>query len=884
MNFNIYIKIIFQAVFISSYSLFPREFFTRMRFIASLFTAACILAVGDAASKTAASSSSQTAQRTHKQSSSSTRSTAFAPTGFTNTSSGACASVSVMIRRSPDEPIVAASTALECLKSVPLNVNRSISFIEFIEPYLQLQSTLAYLKNPPQGWLFPGVDVLGGLTQMKTLLLSGEYKTQWDFERDIWSLVNILPHDLHFNLPLPLISSVFEFAVRGGSLVSVSSDGLSLPKVFFKMDLDQTTKAKNATFTPSAIVKINGQDANTFLQKTSQSLSNFNDPDATYNQLFFSPAFNVSGGGNVFNVRQMLGFTSDFYNYTFENGTTKSLQNVAEALISFDGIDSGQSLFDALNPLPSTTTESAAASATSSVRITTTTSLVGYPTPIVIHRDGYVSGYFLPNSSVAVLVMQGFIDPAETDTDTPLLQSEVVASFLSSCRKHNKTKLIVDVQANGGGAVIEGYDTFQRILPSLEPFGASRMGNTEVGKFLGSVFTENLEIGGVPDANYEFEAQTYMDINGKPFSNWSALDPPDTIYNDTFTAQTRFVPEYFTSEIPRNGSLALGPQIFESKNIVLLYDGSCGSTCAVFSEFMKSQGGVRSGIANIPFTAVVMGGRPQTGPMQGVAGSKGSEVLTFSEIDSYLAQVLQTIANLTLNSLSIPSAPSTASTPLGAIAPWPLGDSTYQGANSRLNFRDNICQNDSSFTPLQFIYEASNCRLFYKEEDMYDMQGLWKRIENTVWGDGKCVEGSTTTGDGSFPSGAEDSVRYSSAVDSQVVVDSQPGLIAGSSETGGPPYRSANATTTIKSGYLAHTGSLTTTAVSISISSSANGGSGAKTTSSAGTSMATTAAAASASGTSIGSAVTAQFNGRATCVRETWWMLAFTAVVGGLLA
>lgn len=114
-----------------------------------------------------------------------------------------------------------------------MNINRSVAFIEFIEPYIQFQSTLAYLKNPPPGWLFPGVDVLGGLTQMKALLLSGGYKTQWDFEKDVWSLVNILPHDFHFNLPLPLVS-VFEFAVLKGSLVSISSDGLSLPKVFFK--------------------------------------------------------------------------------------------------------------------------------------------------------------------------------------------------------------------------------------------------------------------------------------------------------------------------------------------------------------------------------------------------------------------------------------------------------------------------------------------------------------------------------------------------------------------------------------------------------------------------------------------------------------------------
>ncbi|TGO32662.1 hypothetical protein BHYA_0298g00100 [Botrytis hyacinthi] len=279
-----------------------------------------------------------------------------------------------------------------------------------------------------------------------------------------------------------------------------------------------------------------------------------------------------------------------------------------------------------------------------------------------------------------------------------------------------------------------------------------------------------------------------------------------------------------------------------------------------------------------------MGGRPQNGPMQGVAGSKGSEIPTFSQIGSYLTQVPQIIAKLTLNLLSIPSTPSTASIPLGAITPWLLGDSTYQAANSRFNFRNNMHQSDSSSAPLQFIYEASKCRLSYKKKDMYDMQGFWKRSEKTLWGNVKCVEGSTATVERSFPSGAEDTVGYLSAVESKVVVDSQPGLISGSSGKGVPPYSTANSTMTIKSGYLAPTGSLTTTIVRISIGSSANGGSGAKITSSAGTSTTTRAAAASTSGISIGSAVTAQFNGRATCVKEAWWMLALTAAVGGLLA
>ncbi|KAF7890909.1 uncharacterized protein EAF01_010718 [Botrytis porri] len=82
---------------------------------------------------------------------------------------------------------------------------------------------------------------------------------------------------------------------------------------------------------------------------------------------------------------------------------------------------------------------------------------------------------------------------------------------------------------------------------------------------------------------------------------------------------------------------------------------------------MKSQGGVRS---------VVMCGRPQTGPVQGVAGSKGSEVLTFSQIDSYLTQIPQTISNISLNALPIPSTPPTASIPLPMVADSVLNEAS----------------------------------------------------------------------------------------------------------------------------------------------------------------------------------------------------------------
>lgn len=42
-------------------------------------------------------------------------------------------------------------------------------------------------------------------------------------------------------------------------------------------------------------------------------------------------------------------------------------------------------------------------------------------------------------------------------------------------------------------------------------------------------------------------------------------------------------------------------QPFAAENILLLYDGYCASTCTIFSEFLRVQGGVRS---------VTFGGRP----------------------------------------------------------------------------------------------------------------------------------------------------------------------------------------------------------------------------------------------------------------------------------
>jgi len=59
-------------------------------------------------------------------------------------------------------------------------------------PYLSFQSTIGYLKKPPQGYLLPPIDVIGGAVAIREKLRKGGYKIQLEFVSDIYQLVRPL--------------------------------------------------------------------------------------------------------------------------------------------------------------------------------------------------------------------------------------------------------------------------------------------------------------------------------------------------------------------------------------------------------------------------------------------------------------------------------------------------------------------------------------------------------------------------------------------------------------------------------------------------------------------------------------------------------------------
>ena len=85
-----------------------------------------------------------------------------------------------------DAPLINPATAWECLKSTPFDTVKAKAFIEEIKKYVASQSTLAYLKNPPKGYLMPAVDILGEIEKVKETI----YNSHYDFDVAIYKVMN----------------------------------------------------------------------------------------------------------------------------------------------------------------------------------------------------------------------------------------------------------------------------------------------------------------------------------------------------------------------------------------------------------------------------------------------------------------------------------------------------------------------------------------------------------------------------------------------------------------------------------------------------------------------------------------------------------------------
>jgi hypothetical protein len=488
-------------------------------------------------------------------------------------------------------------------------------------------------------------------------------------------------------------------------------------------------------FTPSPVSTINGEDAVAFLENWSQ-LGALNDPDSLYNSVFYSKPFaaELPTWQGYFDGSGRFGYIFPGLTTTlgFKNGTTRTYKSVANVIGDFTGVTDAQTMYEVFcNPSPPPATPPTPPTPTPGQPAP------GYPEPVVISADFVVSGYFLNspgNQDVAVLSMLTF------EPKVPAEFQSVVQTFLAKAKAAGKKKLVIDLSANGGGYILQGYDTFRQLFPQIVQDGYTRYRHSDALLKMAEQYARvipkdyNPETASndiinmyesTPNYRYDYDLDDHSfqsipqkfgphEYNGDGFTSiirWDLNDPLTTI-NSTYG---------IGMEITGYGSRRNFTQPFPAEDIILLYDGYCASTCTLFSEFMRTQAGVKS---------IAIGGRPSTGPMQGIGGVKGANN------DGY--DYIQYLAGLALKYRTpqqIKSENWTALTDLNLLA-------FNRSSDTSINVRDNILPaNLQDGLPAQFVYEPADCRLYYEPEMVRDVTAMWEAAADAAWGTKQCVNG-----------------------------------------------------------------------------------------------------------------------------------------------
>lgn len=649
-------------------------------------------------------------------------------------------------------PVAPAPLVYECLNSVPLAKQAALKFIDELEPYLEWQSSTAFLKNPPSDYFYPAYDLFGELARIRASIENDEYANEYAWQADLYVSVFGNAHDGHLVVYPDLLTKASEWA-RPWALVSISEDGSSLPVVKVYEDVIASPE------TASIVKEINGEDAVKYISDWIFKASGNQDKDAAYNSMFYSKAYEAELGSQGYfksGGRVRYVFPGNTTTMTFENGTTIEFENLARLKDNWVGVTDGSSFFEqfceAGAAVPTTTvptsttspgfaptsssvsTSATSTTSTSSTAAVTPTAVPGYPKPVIVSSDSIVSGYFIDEpgfEDVAVLAMLSFYpeDPSEFQ--------RVVQDFFAAAVAAGKTKLVVDVSVNGGGYIFQGYDTFRQIFPDIVQQGLGRWRHSSGLSAISQVFSQRCAdydpLTAPAELIYECEStfnwRYDLDEELKDFTSYEDKFGPVSFNNDSYTNLMQWNFDNPLDTI--NSTFGIGYDVtgYRSRtnftrpfggpeNVVVLLDGYCASTCTIFSQFMKWNAGVKG---------IALGGRPQKGLIQGVGGVKGSQSYGFADVYSQAMDALDKADDAALKK------------ELSRYTTYVIERSSAAG----LNVKDEIlAQNIEDGTPSHFVAEYSDCRLYFTPAMMSDQNAVWKAAASAAFKGGKCNDGA----------------------------------------------------------------------------------------------------------------------------------------------
>ncbi|CAG8229698.1 unnamed protein product [Penicillium olsonii] len=600
---------------------------------------------------------------------------------------------------------------------MPFESERAVKFLEQARKILEFQSTIDILKDPPSGYTMPPTDILGGIDTILDKAKSNGYSSQFEMDLEVSHLIKSA-HDGHLSFQL-CSQSIFTYHIDM-PLVSVSTDGLALPLVY---SLDDAKIQKNNPEAVSPLKTINGTDVATYLESYASD-QNLQDRDAQYNRVFPAPARSVTNAPTSVNgIWASIGDWTDGAELSLEfaNGTKTTTQKTATPSERFFSYKNGSHLYsieclprDLSTPLSGS---SGAEQASSEIE--------GLPTTKWRNSANSIAGYYSDLTDLhdtAIMFLPTFSSSASE-------VATVAVDFLQNATAAGKKNVLIDLSANPGGYMSIGIDMSRIFFPNIAPYTATRYRAHDAAKYLTKAYSRDNQT----DSSNVFAYKQMVHPDQKTdFGSWEELYGPHQILDSSASSLLANFNYTSTSSkvFPINGygPVPLKPRksLFPAENIAIITDGDCVSTCAFFVKLMKRQG-VRT---------ITFGGRPQKFPMQGVGGVKGGQSLGINYINGYIEQ-----AN------GLVSKAASSKSPLLTTAEWKAFNESSPSTTASLEWSGNLnlrneYDPEDDKTPLQFVYEAAECRLFYTVDNYLERETAWQAAAKAMFGGGQCVEGS----------------------------------------------------------------------------------------------------------------------------------------------
>ena len=323
----------------------------------------------------------------------------------------------------------------------------------------------------------------------------------------------------------------------------------------------------------------------------------FQDLDALYNKVSFSPIYNADSGSlnHTGTFRGPAIAQTDITSLTFANGTTSNVGITAELVHSAaqDLPHNSTGYYKYLKP---TTTASSPGSSTETPKHSNLPLGPAYPSPIVKHDFNFIQGFFLnetENSDVAVLSVPSFFALGESNITEFTMTAD---KFLKKSRSAGKRRLIVDIRNNGGGDVDLGYNLFQLLFPKIVAYSGVRLRYSDAANMLGSIESSAIEslekesssnnasaientriASAILAAHPNLYKQRFLQQNdGSNWTSWQQFFGPVAQHGDLFSnvaAQADFSTADASTELASQlKENSLPAQVFASENITLVSD------------------------------------------------------------------------------------------------------------------------------------------------------------------------------------------------------------------------------------------------------------------------------------------------------------------------